>query len=366
MSGEQSFSQKADQVLSRLWKSVENKSGKSGTIQFIKDARIIQLIDDCINSNTKSYRYVLPTHVLAKLVDNALDCRSIQKAWGVEGAFDARSIAHAVVVPFDQRNHRVLGGSSEPYVNNPLRCPAVTSEFRDRQKNKTDWDKLTEVLDHIQKSRIEDLENFFKQILYSVYQRLSEVRISYPTPNRISFANALLIIDRFLKEKSGGERLESVVTALFLTIGQRFRLFDEINRGNVNAADASSGSLADIECLNKGKKKLLVEVKDRKLTLTQLESKVDQARTEKVREILFLSKGIEEKSEDHVKRKIKSEFVSGQNIYVIDFDSFLENVLVLFGEEGRTEFISNIGPELERVNAAIHHKKTWSNLLKQA
>lgn len=366
MNEELSLVEKAKNVLKKYWKNVQNDIEKKKLISFISNSYDAQLIDDCINSKTKSYRYVLPSQVLAKLINSDLDCRSIQKAWKSNGSFDARSIAHEVIVPFDQSNYQVLGGSAEPYVNNPLRCAAVTNEFRDRQKNKSDWDKLTNILENIENINNNEIENYYKQILLSIHKRLSEIRINYPTPNRISFYDSIHIINEYLKEKSGGERLETIVTALFLTIGNKFKLFDDIQRGKVNAADISSGSLADIECISNGQKKLLVEVKDRKLTLTHLESKIDKARIDKVKEILFLSKGIEEESEKRVKSKIRSEFVSGQNIYVIDFDSFLKNILILFGEDGRTEFISNIGPELERVNAAIKHKRDWVSLLKQA
>lgn len=358
-----SFIDKAKNVLQKHWKFLDNYADKIDS--FISDKDDIKLINDCINSKTKSYRYVLPSQVLAKLVDKSLDCRSIQKAWEADGSFDARSIAHLVIVPFDQSNYQVLGGSAEPYVNNPLRCAAVTKDFRNRQKNKSDWDKLTEILEKIEEIKHAELEKYYKQILLAIYRRLSDIRITYPTPSRISFSRTLHIIEKYLEQKSGGERLETIVTAMFLTIGEKFQLFDDIQRGKVNAADNSSGSLADIECLKEGEKKLLVEVKDRKLALTHLESKIDKARVDRVKEILFLSKGIETGSEDGVNTKIESEFVSGQNIYVIDFDSFLKNVLILFGEEGRTEFITNIGPELERVNAAIKHKKDWVSLLKK-
>ena len=71
-------------------------------------------IVDCLTSSTKSYHYVLPTQLLSKAVEPTRDCRSIQVAYGKAGAFDARSIAHKVIVPFDKRNYNVLGGYTEP------------------------------------------------------------------------------------------------------------------------------------------------------------------------------------------------------------------------------------------------------------
>ncbi len=46
----------------------------------------------------------------------------------------ARQVAHKVIVPFDQQHNQVLGGSKEPYVNNPLRYPGITLDYRNQQR----------------------------------------------------------------------------------------------------------------------------------------------------------------------------------------------------------------------------------------
>ena len=73
-------------------------------------------------------------------MDPSRDAHSLQAGYDVADSFDARTIAHDVIVPFDRANQRVLGGSPEPYVNNPLRVPAVTAEYRSAQKHKDEWD----------------------------------------------------------------------------------------------------------------------------------------------------------------------------------------------------------------------------------
>lgn len=368
MTEEISFSEKCITYLYDQWEQIilieENNLDEPLSEDF---SELKALIKECLTSKTKTYRYVLPTQLLCKSVDSSLDCRSIQVAWGVEGAFDARSIAHEVIVPFDRENHNVLGGSPEPYVNNPLRCPAVTKEYRSKQKNQTDWDKLIEILDTVQKeNNTEFTKSAFDQVLYEIYQQLAEVRVTYPTPNRISIENTLSLIRSYLAEKSGGERMEAISTALFEIIALKFGLFDEIKREKVNSADSSSGMVADIECRYKGEIVLLVEVKDRSLTLTHLDSKLSKARSERISEILFLAeRGIESTDEDKVENKIRHEFTSGQNVYVSNLAEFCHGILILLGEKGRVEFLSKIGPELDRVNASIKHRKSWARLLKE-
>lgn len=332
----------------------------------LKFADIKKLIIECLTSKTKTYHYVLPTQILCKCVDSSLDCHSVQASYKKSGAFDARTIAHGVIVPFDQVNYYVFGGPAEPYVNNPLRCPAITGDYRNQQKNKNDWDKLIRVLDLVEERNNKTFTaNIFDQILFEIHKLLANVRILYPTPNRISLNQTIALISQFTSDKSGGDRIEAVCTALFKTIGEHFNLFDEVKREKVTTADAASGMVSDIECWLKRKVVLLVEVKDRTFTLTQLDSKLDIARAKAISEILFLAeKGLDKSDEKQARELIKSEFTSGQNVYVSNFIDFSAGILILVGEKGRVIFLSNIGPELDRVNSSIEHRRTWANLLK--
>lgn len=330
-------------------------------------ASLKQLIHDSLTSKTKTYHYVLPTQLLCKSVDSSLDAHSLQVAYGQPGAFDARTVAHSVIVPFDQANYRVLGGSPEPYVSKPLRCPAVIAQYRTQQLRKSDWDKLVQILDTVENTNDETFtRQVFDQVLFEIYKLLADVIVIYPTPNRISLHDTYYLVEKYLSEKSGGDRIEAVCTALFQTIGERFNIFDEVRREKVNAPDAFSGMVADIECWLEGKIILLVEVKDRGLTLTQLDAKLDVARSRKISEILFIAEqGKEQANEAQINARIASEFSSGQNIYVANFSDFSLGVFILLGEDGRVDFLDRVGKELDRVNSLIIHRRAWANLLKQ-
>lgn len=329
-------------------------------------AQLQECIVTCLKSQTKSYHYVLPTQILAKCVEPSFDCRALQASYDGPGAFDARTIAHQVVVPFDQVNHRVLGGSPEPYVNNPLRCPGVIARYRGQQKNKADWDKLGVVLNAVEQANsTEFAERVFDQVLTEVYRLLSGVHVLYPTPKRVSFAETTRIVSEFIAAKSGGDRPEAVCTALFRAIASEFKLFDEVRRQKVNAADITSGMGADIECRLAGEIVLLVEVKDYSLTLTQLDAKLDAARIQKISELLFLAEqGVVGIERQEVEERIKSEFATGQNVYVSNFIDFSAGILVLLGEKGRVCFLSLVGDELDRVGSSITHRRAWAQLLK--
>ena len=368
MSDEKSFPQKCQSLLSKQWKLISKEVESEGfTDPLLPEfPKLKHTILDCLTSKIKTYHYVLPTQVLSKCVNQKLDCHSIQTAYNKPGAFDARTIAHEVIVPFDQANHKVLGGSTEPYVNNPLRCPAVIKKYRNQQKNKEDWNKLIEVLDAIEDKNDSSFSlKVLNQILTEIYRLLSDVQVVYPTPNRVSLKQTIRLVSDFSADKSGGDRIEAICTALFKAIAKQFGLFDDVRRQKVNAADASSGMSADIEYRLKDKIVLLVEVKDRSLTLTQIDAKLDIARSRKISEILFLAEqGIEKNDKERAEDRIFSEFTSGQNIYVSNFLDFSAGILILLGEKGRVLFLSFVGEKLDKANSSIIHRKAWANLLK--
>ena len=367
---ERSFPEECAVYLHNRWNQLLSEQGDGVYVEPLgkEHARIKGFIRDCLRSKTKSYRYVLPTQLLSKCVDPSLDCRSLQASFQSPGAFDARTIAHDVIVPFDRDNHQVLGGSPEPYVNNPLRCGSVTRQTLARQKNKADWKKLTAVLEKVEQANDHQFTGrVFDEVLFEIYNFLDEVKVVYPVPNRISLSDTTRLAETFLETRSGGDRLEAVATALFRVVGSRFRVFDDVKRQKVNVADASSGMVADIECWSKGKIVLMVEVKDRNLTLVQMDSKLGIARSRKINEILFMAQGgIEDAEKVQIAKRVSREFSSGQNIYISDLMSFATSILTLLGEIGRTEFLHEVGRELDRASSSISHRKAWAGLLQEA
>src|SRR5208337_4970378 len=134
-------------LLEKEWAEIQ---AGSAAISAAIPQPIHEAINRSIDSHTKTYRYVLPTQLLAKVVNPALDCRAIQATAKLQGAFDARSVCQKVIVPFERKAENVLGGSAEPYANNPMRIPAIVPEARSAQKDKNGFDDLCRVLDYAQ------------------------------------------------------------------------------------------------------------------------------------------------------------------------------------------------------------------------
>jgi hypothetical protein len=354
-----------DQAASRLereWAAAV--AAERGALPADLPAGIAEAIRRSINSRTKTYRYVLPTQLLAKLVDPALDCRSIQAGCGLPKAFDARTLCHAVIVKFDREHNHVLGGSPEPYANNPLRIPSIMPAQRGAQKNSAGFDDLCEVLEFAQ-ANPEQVPRLFRCLLDDIRDRWAVATVVYPVPNRASVRETDRVIREFLATKTGGATMQAVAVALFRSIGSRFHLFDRVASASVNAADASTGSAADLECFDTNDRIVMaVEIKDRRLTLHQAQDKLPAVRQKGIRELLFLVQGgIDAADQSAVEQLVDRQFATGQNLYVCEFAGFLATTLILLGEAGRRVLLEHIGEELETQRVDLVHRQQWRILL---
>jgi len=360
------ISETAD-ILESTWKRIAESAPENTSSKSIEDS-ILNCIKASINSPIKTYRYVLPTQLIAKLANPRLNSKCIQAGRGGRGAFDARTIAHKVIVPFNQQNNNVLGGSTEPYVNNPLRVQEISAKYRKSQKDKNVWDCLCKVLDSVEQTNDPNYTmSIFEQVVREIYNRLSITKITYPSPLRINLDKAMTLISDFLKEHSGGDRLLALTSAMFIVIGDRLKIYNKVERAHITASDTSTGLAADLECLSEnGELVLAVEVKDRILTVNQIRGKVPAIRERKISEVLFIAqRGIASEDAEQIGQLIQNEFVIGHNYYVIDFISLAHVILTLIGESGRRDFLTQVGNQLDSYDSEISSKRAWAHLLSE-
>jgi hypothetical protein len=60
---------------------------------------------------------------------------------------------------------------------------------------------------------------------------------------------------------------------------------------------------------------------------------------------------------------VTKEFVSGQNVYITDLTTLCRTALALLGEQGRREFVQEVGVQLDRYRSDITHRRCWAQLL---
>ncbi|MFA7465628.1 MAG: restriction endonuclease, SacI family, partial [Syntrophales bacterium] len=147
-------------------------------------------------------------------------------------------------------------------------------------------------------------------------------------------------------------------------IGIHFGLYKRVERARINASDQSTGQAADLECIDMEDKIILaIEVKDRILTLGDVEDTLRKSRRRKIKDIFFSTPGVKSKDESALREIILRAFSSGQNIYVFDFFTFARSILALGGEPIRISFLQKIGEHLDTWNTQPVHRQAWKKIL---
>lgn len=353
---------KASGILRSHWEKVISELK-----DFIDEKGIVEAIRRTVKGETTSYRYALPTQVLAKVLDPSLDCRCLQVKRGGVGAFDARSFCKKVIVPFNREHGNVLGTSEDPYVSKPLRHEEISSVYRDEIKDKGGWDDLCLLSNEIETRKdVNFTERVLDQTLVEIYRRLSEIRVSYLTPRRASLDGVEALIERYVAEPSGGARPEVVAYSLLKTAGKRFNLFKRVESSKATTANRMTGRVADIECYGSNDEiKLAGNVKDIPLTKGMIEDQTGKIHEGKVRNLLFLAfKGIREDERKEIREIINKEFDEGYNVHIVEspIAEFARIFFFSFEEEGRKEFLKQVGIALDRY-ASYEHRRKWADLL---
>ena len=213
-------------------------------------------VDRFVGSSVVSIRYAIFTQLLGKFADADRDLlclqRGSQETATADGRWDPRSFCSRVVVPWVRRNHDVLGRSSDPYVNNPLRRPRL-DEGMGSLSNRREWKALVAFLSELQSEGSQSaVEATLVRCLKSIARRLSAQSVVYPVPRRIGLGQLCGLLDRYLEVSDGGLRPMIVVTALMRTLGEAFSIFTRVETQGLNEADAASGAPGDVVVFRHG------------------------------------------------------------------------------------------------------------------
>ena len=347
----------ARELLDELWEIVtQEKSGETSLD-----------IDKLVNSRFVSIRYCLPTQLLGKLTDLKLDCLCLQKGSDEsDSQWDPRSFSTKVIVPWSAENQSVLGTSPDPYVSKPLR-KARLEENPPNVKGKEEWVLLYRVLDEVERQDSQEYTRLcMLQTLRSIHGKFAELDFEYFVPKRVSIEQTENLIVEFLSEGSGGDRGLSVAAALFQTFGKYFGIYKEVKRHAINAADQATGMAGDIECIGgDGELKLVIEVKERNLTLADVRDSVLKARKVSLRELLFNAPGANPSDKEKISGLFAKAWASGTNLYGLSINELIRVGLALTGEPGRKDFLENVGKQLDEYGTQPSNRKRWKELLEE-
>lgn len=228
-------------------------------------------IETVLRGSHLTYRYILFTGILSKATNANVDPLSIQKGDNSQGAYDARSICHKVVVPFEREFLAdSLGGSNEPYLNKPARFVRMSQDNAVRSGNDRNILLLSiEILSSMKTKAI--AERYLKHCTYvlkDIYKNLNKkFQVQIQDSTRLS-QTIFDYTSELLKKKNEGETAAIVVAAIESIQKPSFKIIAH----KVNESGASSNEVGDIDIKDdNGNIVSSIEVKDKDFTKEDLE-----------------------------------------------------------------------------------------------
>lgn len=324
-------------------------------------------VDRLVNSDLVSLRFAVLTQLLGKLADPSRDVLCLQRgdAEGSEaaGRWDARSLCSGVVVPWNQDNQSVLGGSADPYVNNPLRRPRL-DEQTTALSRPAEWDALLAFLkeaSHTSDTPV--IERAVRRCLRSVARRLHRQAVHFGVPPRVSLDQVIELLENYLAAPSNGLRPLAAASALLKVVGSALGLFSVSSQG-LNEPDRATGAPGDIVCSDlDGKPVLVAEVKDQNLRIVDFEASLQKARKRDVRNLMFVVPRLSPSEAERIRERIAAVWAQGTNVYRTSVPELARPIFMLLEERWRHEFLAELGNELNRRSAPFSHRQEFADLL---
>lgn len=332
------------------------------------DKTFAELVDSVFGGQETGYKKAIIIQAAGKAADPSLDAQAMQKGAGSDGSWDAREFAKQAFVKWNSEAKEPFSHSGDPYVSNPYRIPRFDETQRQQRKRPEEFNNTLMVLEHLNATDQADkaYQNLI-EILLGLKRWIADKDVNYPLPKRASLNETIGAIESFLAAKSGGTRLQAVVAAMFQSLAASGFQIADIASGHVNSADTSAKKAGDVTFSRNGTS-FAAEVKDRPLNAAEVAASVDKARVASASDLMFIVRakspfevGYGENDFDAV---CASQFSSGLNIYLQEFGRFAEVCLALVGEDGRRNFLEEVGNSLAEQKADISHKWAWSDIVK--
>ncbi|MFY0594727.1 restriction endonuclease, SacI family [Roseivirga sp.] len=332
-----------------------------------KNDEISKAVKKVLGGSHKTYKYVLVNAILAKASNSNIDPLALQAGAPLDGAYDARSLCHQVLVPFERDFlQNALGGSNEPFLNKPARFTHLSNENAVRKgRDKETLDLLITTLPKINSSK--DAKEYLSCALEFLNKRIEELKVL--NESEIKYNPTLVeiyeFIYRFIENSFEGETTAIVVGTLEKIYHSRQKGEFKVIAHKVNQSGASSKEVGDIDIIKNEQFQYAVEVKDKNFTAYDLEhafSKIIESGGKKGEFVYGQNAAFDE---DVIKAKLDSFESKGFMTLFMDIYSYSRFMLFKSDVLNKQEFIDCLMQTAIEINSKEAVRESIQNLLSE-
>lgn len=226
-----------------------------------------------------TYRYILTTGLLSKATNEQSNPITLQAGSSLEGAYDARSICHNVLVPLERE---LLGGrlgeSNEPFLNKPARYKELSlSNAVRRGKDYRLLQMTIHVLQNIDSSPM--AFSCLCDCVYYIFERTSRDLFEHisPVDSNLQQSSLINFAEQLISYSFEGETCALLVGLTYDILGfSQSRNFN-VKVHKVNQAGSSSNEILDIDVYENCLLVHTIEVKDKLFTPEDVQHAVNKA-----------------------------------------------------------------------------------------
>ncbi len=342
---------KAIQALEEAWKNIGDKT-------ISPPADVAQSIESILSSSELTFKYILVTGILAKYVNPKVHPRALQAGSQLVGAYDARSLCHYVVVPFEKSKGNLFGLSNEPFLNKPARHKE--HDKSNPVRNKYLAVILHDVLDYANSASKRDLFTILVHIL-RVAQEYTSTVISATFDTEPNYLRVIKFVNNFLSKADGGTRLVAVTGTFLELLNQDF----DVKVYPPNVSDKFAETAGDIEIWNEQRLISATECKHRPVTLADIRHGIRKAKEKEVPEYCFVfAEGLEQGQESDINSEIVEES-KNLDLILIDIYEVIKAWSSALNPERRSIFgdkIVKILREIRQFDIANTAANIWNDL----
>ena len=294
-----------------------------------------------------TFRYMMVTGILGKATNAAYHPRALQVNSELRGAYDARSLCHEVVVVFERESlENALGGSNEPFVNNPARKPEIAKENKVRAG--ADKAKLFDLFDTFEELNVApsgEVLDALSDAMFFALERLESRNALLPvfSATEEDSSGILDFVDSFTSKSKGGETCALATGAVMAGLIKIFKDDLRMIVHPVNQSGSSSNEISDIDVYNGDKLLYAIEVKDKDFTEADVQHaarKISEAGHDK---LLFVVGPASKTPSETEQRKMEKLLYNGNvSVTFVSMGSFVRNTLYLSGESDPSSFYETI------------------------